>query len=237
MRSFFRDWFIKNFPVLKYYLDYFRLLHRRFPSPKSLGAFTNSSRIEPPVMIECPSGVFLAENASVRKGTTIINSQTEKVIIGKYSMIAANCTIITNSHRSTVSVPLSILGATHINDISKDIVIEEDVWVGAGATLLPGAHLGRGCIVGAGSVVTKPVPPYSVVAGNPAKIIAKVFELEDVILHEEALYPKEERLGRDKLEELFTEFLSNLKTYGVNTPFSEEEQQAIEKEKIACKFS
>ena len=53
----------------------------------------------------------------------------------------------------------------------KKIVIEDNVWIGIAATILPGVHLGYGCIVGANAVVTKDVPPYAIVAGNPAKII------------------------------------------------------------------
>jgi len=51
------------------------------------------------------------------------------------------------------------------------IVIEDDVWIGANATILKGVRISRGSIVGSGAVVTKDVPPYSIVGGNPAKII------------------------------------------------------------------
>lgn len=53
----------------------------------------------------------------------------------------------------------------------KPVVIESDSWIGARAIILPGVRIGRGAVVGAGSVVTKDVPSYSIVAGNPAKII------------------------------------------------------------------
>ena len=53
------------------------------------------------------------------------------------------------------------------------VVIEDDVWVGARAIILPGVRLGRGCVVGAGAVVTKNVPDYVIVAGCPAKIIGE----------------------------------------------------------------
>ena len=53
----------------------------------------------------------------------------------------------------------------------KAVVIEDDVWIGSRVTILPGVHIGEGCIVGASAVVTKSVPPYCIIAGNPAKII------------------------------------------------------------------
>jgi acetyltransferase-like isoleucine patch superfamily enzyme len=55
----------------------------------------------------------------------------------------------------------------------QGIIIEDDVWIGAGATILDGCTIGKGAIVGAGAVLTKSVEPYSIVAGIPAKIIAK----------------------------------------------------------------
>src|SRR3954452_16763401 len=53
----------------------------------------------------------------------------------------------------------------------RPVVIEDDVWIGARAIILPSVRIGRGSVVGAGSVVTKDVPPYSVVGGNPARVI------------------------------------------------------------------
>jgi len=57
-------------------------------------------------------------------------------------------------------------------DTSKaSITIGDDVWVGAGAVILPGVTIGRGAVVGAGSVVTKDVAPYAICAGNPARVL------------------------------------------------------------------
>ena len=62
----------------------------------------------------------------------------------------------------------------HFPKIEDTIVIEDDVWVGANATILPGIHIGRMSVVGAGCVVTKDVAPGSVVAGVPAEVIRTV---------------------------------------------------------------
>jgi maltose O-acetyltransferase len=55
--------------------------------------------------------------------------------------------------------------------VAKPVVIEDDVWIGAGAVILPGVRVGRGAVVGAGSVVTKDVPAFGVVVGNPARFV------------------------------------------------------------------
>jgi acetyltransferase-like isoleucine patch superfamily enzyme len=54
------------------------------------------------------------------------------------------------------------------------VVIEDDVWIGAKASILPGVRIGRGAIVGTGAVVNKDVPPFTVVAGVPAKIVKEL---------------------------------------------------------------
>ncbi|GGW77084.1 acetyltransferase-like isoleucine patch superfamily enzyme [Streptomyces albaduncus] len=56
--------------------------------------------------------------------------------------------------------------------------IEDDVWIGAGAVILPGVTVGRGSVVGAGSVVTADVPPMTVVAGTPARVLRQITDAD-----------------------------------------------------------
>ena len=65
--------------------------------------------------------------------------------------------------------------------------------------MLKGVKVGRGSIVAAGAVVTKSVPPYSIVAGVPAKLVRWRFSVEDVLAHEESLYSVEDRIDKDVL--------------------------------------
>ena len=80
------------------------------------------------------------------------------------------------------------------------VVIEDDVWVGTRAIILHGTTIGRGAIVAAGSVVTKSVPPYAIVGGNPARILRFRFDLNTILVHEQTLYPPEERFSQEYLE-------------------------------------
>ena len=74
----------------------------------------------------------------------------------------------------------------------QDVVIEDDVWIGAGVIILKGVTIGRGSVIGAGSVVTKSTLPYSVNAGNPCRMIKMRFTPEEIAEHEKALSLKEE---------------------------------------------
>lgn len=89
------------------------------------------------------------------------------VTIGNDVLIAAHAVIIPSNHNITsLDKPIRLQGNT-----STGIIIEDDVWIGAGAKILDGVVLGKGAVVAAGAVVTKSVEPYSVVGGVPAKKI------------------------------------------------------------------
>ena len=77
----------------------------------------------------------------------------------------------------TAEHPLDLKMRAKGYETARPIVVGDDVWVGAGAQILSGVTIGTGTIIGAGSVVTKDVPAYSVVAGNPAKIIKTIKHL------------------------------------------------------------
>ena len=79
-------------------------------------------------------------------------------------------------------------------------------------TLLYGAEIGRGSIIGAGSVVRKKIPPYSIVMGNPAKIVSFVFTPEEILEHERILYKEEERIPFEILKHNYEKYyLSRIK--------------------------
>ena len=71
-----------------------------------------------------------------------------------------------------------------LHSIIIALIIERDCWIGYGAVILTGVRVGRGAIIAAGSVVLKDVEPYSIVAGNPARVVAKRFSEEQILEHE-----------------------------------------------------
>lgn len=178
--------------------------------------FGQGSVIESTIHVASPQSVFIKENVRLRHGLNIINAAKEKVVIGSHCVLAPHVTIITNSHRSTVGKTQFQLSCTHENDKSGDVIISEDCWLGANTTILQGVTLGRGCIVGAGAVVTQNMPPYAIVAGVPAKIIAATFSKEDILEHEAKIYPAEERMREEEVNALFNGPLKGLPNYGIN---------------------
>ena len=95
--------------------------------------------------------------------------QNTNLKIGKYVMMGEEVMIIGGGHNTErIDIPMGAQGDLPVSDL----VICDDVWIGSRVTILGKVNrIGKGCIIGAGSVVTKEVPDYAVVAGNPAKII------------------------------------------------------------------
>lgn len=116
----------------------------------------------------------------------------DKLIIGKFCQIAKGVEFIMNgaNHRmnSVTTYPFNIMGngwekvTPKLSDLplKGDTVVGNDVWIGQNVTVLPGVHIGDGAIIGANSVVSKDVPPYHIVGGNPVKIIRKRFDDETI---------------------------------------------------------
>lgn len=136
--------------------------------------------------------IFLGDNVTIGVNSTFLASDA-KIIIKNNVLFGPHVFLITGNHR------IDVLGK-YICDVKEklpendaDIVIEDDVWIGAGSIILKGVTVGEGSVIGAGSVVTKDVPPYAVVAGNPAKVIKYRFSEEEIKLHKKLLLEGEHK--------------------------------------------
>ena len=90
------------------------------------------------------------------------------VKIGKHVMMGRNVIILSQNHNyDRTDIPMDQQGLGE----HRPVIIGDDVWIGACAIILPGRKIGSGSIIGAGAVVTKDVPEYAIVGGNPARII------------------------------------------------------------------
>jgi maltose O-acetyltransferase len=118
--------------------------------------------------------VYMGEGTFANYGLKVTVNQSAddyRIIIGDRVSIAPNVTIISESEPNNSP---KLAAIKYVKDkLLKDekVIIENDVWLGASVTILPGVKIGEGAIVGAGAVVTKNVEPYTVVAGIPAKVI------------------------------------------------------------------
>lgn len=129
----------------------------------------------------------------------VLMASRSKIVIGNHVMFGPEVTIRGGNHR------IDFLGKFMSNVTDDDkllendlgVVVEDDVWIGTRAIILCGVRIGRGAVIGAGTVVTKSIPPYAIAVGNPARIIRQRWSKEDIITHEKMLYPEEARLPWD----------------------------------------
>lgn len=113
----------------------------------------------------------------------------DRLVIGKFCQIATGVRFIMNGSNHAMdgvsTYPFKVMGKSWadvpMNGVSKgDTVIGNDVWIGNSATFMQGVKVGHGAIIGTGSLVTKDVEPYSIVGGNPARLIRKRFDDETI---------------------------------------------------------
>jgi acetyltransferase-like isoleucine patch superfamily enzyme len=133
--------------------------------------------------ISIGSDCYLGDNSRIWSG--------ESVLIGNRVFMSHDVNIHdTNSHsidphlRYQHFLAIMSTGHPHENNVdivSQAVVIEDDVWIGFNSAILKGVTIGRGAIIAAGSIVTKDVPPFSIVAGNPAKIVKKIEEFSSTL--------------------------------------------------------
>lgn len=176
---------------------------------KRLGAFPSTAVFRLPDVCSCPEKIFLEDNTSIFENSKFIISpigDNGKFIMKRNSYASQGLTVITGNHPRQIGQWNLDAADSHKYDIDVDIIIEEDVGIGANVTLLAGACIGRGATIGAGSVVSTKIPPYAVVTGNPAQVVSFVFTPEEIIEHEKILYNDDDRLPLAKLEKNYKKY-------------------------------
>lgn len=116
-------------------------------------------------------GVTIGKGSKIGYGVYIEDRSPDHVHIGENVWVTAKCIIL--SHKLDYNIYSDYFSDDKMNSvfITGETRIEDFVYIGVGTIIMPGVKIGKGAVVGAGSVVTKDVQPYTVVAGNPAKLI------------------------------------------------------------------
>lgn len=140
----------------------------------------------------------------------LISNDNAVLKIGSYCSIAAEVTFILGAEHnlnliSTYPFKVKLLNSIRNEALSKgNIIIDDDVWIGYGATILSGVHIGQGAVVAAGAVVNRDVPPYAIVGGVPAKVIKYRFSKEMIKELEKIDYEQlDEKIIQRYLNELY----------------------------------
>jgi acetyltransferase-like isoleucine patch superfamily enzyme len=156
--------------------------------------FGQNLHVGPGSIIEAPHRLNIGEDVYIGKNCTIECDGA----IGNHVLIANMVGLIGRYDHDYSVVGVPIRQSPWIGDPDYDgpgkgleIIVEDDVWIGYGAILLTGIKVGRGAIIAAGSVVTRDVPPYAIVAGMPAKVLSYRYSSQQIAEHEKKLYSEE----------------------------------------------
>ena len=156
------------------------------------GSFGKGSKFSP-LSSEIPylENVYVGKSVGIRE-YAYISADNAKIIIGDDTGISRGVTIVAGNH--LYNVPGMAIHEPKRNNPPKgenqDISIGRNVWIGANVIILKGVTIGDSAIIGAGSVVTKDVAPFAIVAGNPARFIKWRFDEEGQKYHKENLLDK-----------------------------------------------
>lgn len=131
-----------------------------------LGHVGQNSLIWPPFYCVYGYNIHLGDDVFLNYMCTILD--THEVRIGNHVMVGPSVQIYCAAHH------LQAEPRNRGLEVAKPVVVEDNVWIGGGAILLPGVTIGRNAVVGAGAVVTRSAPANTVVAGNPARVIREI---------------------------------------------------------------
>ena len=172
---------------------------------RNFGHIDRTAVLTPPVVVSGGHNIFIESNVSIG-ADSLLYATNAKIEIKKGFVAATGLRIITGGHERRIGRMLYSITEKDKNlslGLDKDVLIKEDVWAGMDVMILRGVTIGRGCTVAARSVVTRSMPPYSVVGGTPAKFIKFYWSIDQIMEHEAKIYPEDERYTREQLKELF----------------------------------
>ncbi len=137
---------------------------------KELLGSSDSAFINPPFYCDYGIHIHVGKNFFANYNCTIID--VAPVVIGDNCQMAPNVAIYTAGH------PVHPAARNTAFEYGIEVTIGDNVWIGGNTVILPGVHIGSNAVIGAGSVVTKDIPAWTVAAGNPCRVIRKIREEE-----------------------------------------------------------
>lgn len=133
---------------------------------RRLGACGEGTVVRETAMLRCPENIFLGRNSHVNHFCCLWASPNGRIRIGDDGLMGPGVRIFASNHGSRKGPPIRLQPF-----VEKDVSIGNDVWIGANAVIVAGVTVGDGALIAAGSVVTSDIPPNSIAAGVPAKVV------------------------------------------------------------------
>ena len=166
----------------EYYLsDYEDTEKREAILRELLGGMGENVEIDTPFHCDHGNNIFLGNDVIIGINCTFVDNA--EIRIGNRVLIASNVQFYTSSHpvlpKERLVPDWKEKGTTFFRTYARPIEIKDNVWIGGGSIILPGVTVGENSVIGAGSIVTRPIPANCVAVGNPCRVI-RTFEEEEI---------------------------------------------------------
>ena len=193
-------------PLRSFLLGISNGFNRYFIRSSKWGYLDKSAKLDMPIQVSGYKNVFIYKSSHIGPHSIILATNA-RFILKEFSGSAGHLCVVTGNHARIIGrFYRTIKNSEKSSDLDKDVIVNEDVWMGMNVTLLSGVEIGRGATVAAGAVVTKSMPPYSIIGGIPAKVLKFYWTVDEIIEHEKLLYKEEERYTRAQLEEFMNKY-------------------------------
>jgi maltose O-acetyltransferase len=159
---------IISFTFVKHLFSLIAYYTINFVRGQKIASIGKKTKVHPTVILRQAERIFIGENCLINHNNILQGGKkTGKIIIGNFVHTGANVMMFAFNHE----IDRLDLPTINQNYYDGDIIIEDDVWIGAGAVILSGVRVGKGAVIASNSVVNKDVEPFSIVGGVPAKLL------------------------------------------------------------------
>ena len=138
--------------------------------------------IQGPILVDYGDNMFVGKNFFANFNFTVLDCGM--VTIGDNVMFGPNCTLVTAMHPFVAeerNYRIKEDGTPYTVEYSKPVTVGDDCWIASNVTVIGGVRIGKGCVIGAGSVVTRDIPDNSLAVGNPCRVIRKITEKDKLL--------------------------------------------------------
>ena len=138
--------------------------------------------IQGPILVDYGDNMFVGKNFFANFNFTVLDCGM--VTIGNNVMFGPNCTLVTAMHPFVAeerNYRIKEDGTPYTVEYSKPVTVGDDCWIASNVTVIGGVRIGKGCVIGAGSVVTRDIPDNSLAVGNPCRVIRKITEKDKLL--------------------------------------------------------
>lgn len=139
--------------------------------------------INPPFYCDYGNHIKVGKNFFCNYNCTMLD--VGKITFGDNCLLAPNVAIYTAGH------PIHPDSRNSLYEYGIDVTVGDNVWIGGNVVIMPGVNIGSNCVIGAGSVVTKDIPEWSIAAGNPARVIRKITEEDKKYYYKDRVFDEE----------------------------------------------